>query len=222
MLQLCAGVAAVHELGVVHRDLKPSNCFRIATGGDGDRIKLLDFGIAISTNEAARGDRLTASESVVGTPEYMAPEQARGDDVDARTDIYALGVILGELLTGKVPFTGKSPSGVIAAQIYEPAPCLRALAQRAEVDADIEALYSRALHKDPAQRFASVRELAAAIAAIPAERELVPSRPAIVVRLLGVMSMAAALVAGGLGVGLFVSQQVRADHPLAAECQAPE
>jgi serine/threonine-protein kinase len=205
MLQLCAGLAAAHELGVVHRDLKPSNCFRIATD-EGERIKLLDFGIAISTTEAAREDRVTAESNVVGTPEYMSPEQARGDEVDARTDIYALGVILGELLTGKVPFTGKSASKVIAAHIYEPVPSLRALASSAEVDAEIEALYRRALSKDPADRIASVRAFAAAIAAIPADRELIPRRPSGWSRAMRTLSMAAALVAAGLGVGVCVGQ----------------
>jgi serine/threonine protein kinase len=215
MLQLCAGLVAAHDLGVVHRDLKPSNCFRIA-GHEGDRVKLLDFGIAISTTETPREDRLTAEANVVGTPEYMSPEQARGDEVDARTDIYALGVILGELLTGRVPFTGKSASKVIAAQIYEPVPSLRALAGRADVDQAIDALYCRALSKDPEERFASAREFAAAIAAIPAERELVPRRSAGRSRVMRSLSMAAALLAAALGVGAVVGQHGQ-EGPLACE-----
>lgn len=167
MLQLCAGLAAVHELGVVHRDLKPSNCFRVADG-QGDRIKLLDFGIALATADSSLG------HGVLGTPEYMSPEQARGDAVDVRADIYSLGVIFGELLTGKVPFSG-APSKVITSQIDEPVPSLAALAGIDAVDDEIEAVYGKALSKDPAGRFASVRELAAAIEAIPQSRELVPS-----------------------------------------------
>lgn len=171
MLQLCAGLAAVHELGVVHRDLKPSNCFRIADE-QGERIKLLDFGIALATADPSSGQA-----GVLGTPEYMSPEQARGDAVDVRTDIYALGVIFGELLTGKVPFTGNTASKVITAQIDEPVPSLASLAGLARVDAEIEAVYMKALSKEPAARFASVRELAAAIEAIPVTRELVPAGP---------------------------------------------
>jgi serine/threonine protein kinase len=206
LLQICAGLAAAHELGVVHRDLKPSNCFRIATDA-GEQVKLLDFGIAISTAETTREDRVTAESNVVGTPEYMSPEQARGDEVDARTDIYALGVILGELLTGKVPFTGKSASKVIAAHIYEPVPSLQALAGSTEIDADIEALYRRALSKASADRFASARDFAAAIAAIPAHRELIAPPRSRWSRAVRGLSMAAALVAAGLGVGVFIGQQ---------------
>jgi hypothetical protein len=219
MLQICSGLALAHQRGVIHRDLKPSNCFRVATAA-GEQIKLLDFGIALLTGEAARTARVTRDDNVVGTPEYMSPEQARGDEVDVRSDVYALGVILGELLTGKVPFTSKSATGVIAAHLYESAPSLRALAGRAEVDAQLEAIYAKALRKDPAERFASVEEFAAAIAAIPAERELVPcevqSQRQRRRRRLWTGVVAAAVAIMGLGAGLMGGAPAEA-APVACE-----
>ncbi len=122
ILQLCAGVAAAHERGVVHRDLKPSNCF-IAGTGDGEQLKLLDFGIALATTDspsaAGSAANWTHDDSVIGTPEYMSPEQACGAELDERSDIYSIGIILAELLTGKVPFRGKSSTAIMAAHTTE-------------------------------------------------------------------------------------------------------
>ena len=163
MLQICAGLAAGHATGVIHRDLKPANCYCTPTG-----VKLLDYGIAAKLRAPDRDDRrLTEQGRVVGTPEYMSPEQARGDEVDERSDVYAAGILLGEMLTGRVAFEGKSSAGVIAAQIYEPAPRLRELApEGVEIPPRLERIYARALSKDPAARFASIDELAEALAAL--------------------------------------------------------
>lgn len=165
MRQICAGLAAAHAAGVTHRDLKPANCFCVETL-EGERIKLLDFGIARPAR-LRNGRRLTLTKRVLGTPEYMAPEQAKCERVDGRSDVYAAGIILGELLTGRVPFEAKSVEAVIGAQIYEPVPRLRDLADDgAEIDPAIEAIYARALAKDPNERFASVTAMAEAIAAV--------------------------------------------------------
>ncbi|MCA9682675.1 MAG: serine/threonine protein kinase [Myxococcales bacterium] len=187
MLQICAGLTAAHQAGVVHRDLKPSNCFRVPARGQGkaerEQIKLVDFGIATTfgsglgstraEEERRLGERITGEGTIIGTPEYMSREQARGDEVDARSDVYAAGVIMGELLTGKVPFTGKSKTAVIAAQIYEQPSTLQAMAAPGvTIDARVEAIYARALAKDPGERFADIDALAAAIAAVPADGAL--------------------------------------------------
>ncbi|HLT39661.1 MAG TPA: serine/threonine-protein kinase [Enhygromyxa sp.] len=165
MLEICAGLGAAHRAGVIHRDLKPSNCFRVLVGGR-ESIRLVDFGIAVAIDEIGV-DRLTLNEQIVGTPEYMSPEQARGERVDRRSDIYAAGLLLGQLLTGSLPFRAGTSSAMLAAQIYEVPPRLGSLLPPAvQVPAAVEPIYQRALAKQPDDRFAEVEELAAALRAI--------------------------------------------------------
>jgi serine/threonine protein kinase len=159
LLQLCAALEAVHERAIVHCDVKPSNCLWVRENGQ-EHLKLLDFGVA-RQNDGSR------EESVVGTPDYMSPEQARGDEVDARSDIYSLGIMLGELLTGRVPFIGTSVAALLDSQEHEQPPSLTDLAgPDVELPYELESIYRRALAKNPTQRFASVSELAAALRAI--------------------------------------------------------
>src|SRR5579884_3827484 len=146
-LRVAESLSAAHAQGVVHRDLKPANLFLV--GGRLDDVKLLDFGIA-RTDDAAE---LTASGAVMGTPQYMAPEQVRSELVDARTDVYGLGAVLFRCLAGQPPFAGAHPIAVLAKIVLEPAPRLRSL--RADVPADLDALVSRMLAKEPAERPAS-------------------------------------------------------------------
>jgi serine/threonine protein kinase len=165
MLEICAGLAAVHAAGVVHRDLKPSNCFKV-TGDGCESIRLVDFGIAAAIDEA-RTARLTLNDQILGTPEYMSPEQARSEPVDHRSDIYSAGLLLGELLTGSLPFRAATSPAMLAAQIYEPPPKLRSLLPpNVHIPAALEPVYERALAKDPDRRFANVEEFAAALRAI--------------------------------------------------------
>lgn len=159
LLQLCSALEAVHERGIVHCDVKPSNCLCVIDG-DQEHLTLLDFGVARQIDGCRE-------ESVVGTPDYMSPEQARGDEVDARSDIYSLGIMLGELLTGRVPFIGDSLADLLESQEHELPPSLAMLAGPDVVlPPELETIYRRALAKDPADRFASVGELAAALRAI--------------------------------------------------------
>ncbi len=105
--QICRALSAAHAVGIIHRDLKPENIYLIARGGEADVVKVLDFGIAKTTEaEAARERRLTSPGMAMGTPEYMAPEQAAGRPADARTDVYALGAIMYEMMTGVPPYEG--------------------------------------------------------------------------------------------------------------------
>jgi serine/threonine-protein kinase len=165
MLQICAGLRAVHAAGVVHRDLKPSNCFKVVADGC-ESIRLLDFGIATAIDDRS-SERLTLDDQIVGTPEYMSPEQARGRRVDHRSDIYAAGLVLGEMLTGSLPFRAASSPAMLAAQIYEPPPPLRSLLPPGVlIPAALEPVYARALAKDPNQRFADIDQLAAALRSI--------------------------------------------------------
>ncbi|HEY8375208.1 MAG TPA: serine/threonine-protein kinase [Nannocystis sp.] len=147
--QLCDGLAAAHAAGVVHRDLKPGN---ILIAGD-RTIKIIDFGIARPLADAG----MTATNMILGTPEYMAPEQVRGGLVDARTDIYAVGCVLYHALTGRPPFSGSSPIALGLAHCQEPVTPPRTL--RPDIPAEWEVLILRALEKDPARRFQTALEL---------------------------------------------------------------
>jgi serine/threonine protein kinase len=143
--QVAAALAVAHSRRVVHRDLKPSNLFLV--DGDSERVKVLDFGVA----RLLRGADLTGTGEIVGTPEYMAPEQARGDKtIDARADVFALGSVLFRCLTGRSPFVGKSAASVLARLVLENAPRLRQL--RPELPPELDDLVARMLAKDPAQR----------------------------------------------------------------------
>lgn len=148
--QLASALDYAHGRGVVHRDVKPSN---IMLDPDG-QVKLMDFGLV----RAGEGTQLTRSGVVLGTPEYMAPEQALGETVDGRADIYALGVVLYRMLTGHVPFARSTPYAVTYAHIHEPPPPLRTL--RPDLPAAVEAVVFKALAKQPAERYGRAGQLA--------------------------------------------------------------
>jgi serine/threonine protein kinase len=154
---LAAGVAealaVAHSLGVVHRDVKPSN---IMVARDG-AVKLLDFGLARGVGIDVT--TLTRTGTIVGTPSYMSPEQFDTHGVDERSDIYSLGVVLFEMLTGKLPFTGQTPVAIAIKHKIEPARPPRAL--RSELPAWIDRVVVRCLEKDPAHRFATAADLCA-------------------------------------------------------------
>jgi serine/threonine-protein kinase len=164
LLQACEAVAEAHLLGIVHRDLKPTNLF-LARGPDGSvGVKVIDFGISkwIGGQSQADDGQLTTTAGPLGSPRYMSPEQLGASRVvDGRTDIWALGVILHELVTGTHPFVGESAADLCARILRDPAPALGAeLAGAAALDP----IYQRCLAKDPALRFPSVGDLAAALA----------------------------------------------------------
>jgi branched-chain amino acid transport system substrate-binding protein len=142
-----------HSQGVVHRDIKPGN---ILIGSSG-QVTLTDFGIA----RAAQETRLTATGTLMGTPEYMSPEQARGEEVDQRTDQYSLGVVAYEMLSGHVPFGGTTPHGVLYKQIHEPPPPIRQA--RPELPPGLEATLQKALAKEPDERYRTVTAFAEAL-----------------------------------------------------------
>ncbi|MCD0483352.1 serine/threonine-protein kinase [Streptacidiphilus sp. ASG 303] len=156
--QLCSVLAAVHAVPVVHRDLKPRN---VMVRPDGT-LTVLDLGVA-SVLEAD-GTRLTRTGAPVGSPAYMAPEQAMGGAVGPRTDLYALGVLLHELLSGTVPFAGSTALGVLHRHLYEPPVPLREV--RPEVPGPLEALVLRLLAKDPGDRPADAWEVYGALAGL--------------------------------------------------------
>jgi serine/threonine-protein kinase len=150
--EVALGVSAAHAAGVIHRDIKPQNVIvgpSPAAGGAGPRVvKVIDFGLASTTFLAG----MTATGMILGTAEYMAPEQVRGTACDARTDVYALGALAYHVFCGRPPFRGESPIAVGFAQLTEPPPPPRE--QRAEIPEGVERAILRALAKDPSARFA--------------------------------------------------------------------
>lgn len=160
-LQLCAGLAAAHLRGAVHRDLKPENVFLTERNGQKDFVKILDFGLARVGQGPARG--LTTVGKVLGTPYYMAPEQALGDPVDGRADLYALGIILYQLTTGTLPFDGAKAGEVMFKQVNEPPPPL--LSRNPALPPALVSIIERCLVKDRDKRYASALVLAQALSA---------------------------------------------------------
>jgi serine/threonine-protein kinase len=172
VLQACEAVAEAHKLGIVHRDLKPANLFLTRRADGSNFIKVLDFGISKAVSGAAGSVpdlSLTKTSAVMGSPMYMAPEQMRSTrTVDARADIWALGVILYELISGRVPFEATTMPELCALVLTEPPPSLR---ERCPwVPPALAAAVERCLQKDPAQRYGNLAELAKALVGLGSER----------------------------------------------------
>lgn len=151
MVQLCAGLGAAHAVGVIHRDLKPANIF-LETGG---RLVIVDFGIA--RVQDGEGTELTEAGCLIGSPQYMAPEQFRGEAVDARTDIYSLGGVVFEMLTNRKVFSASNIVALAYSHTFEDTPDLTDW--RTDVPARLQAIVRRCLAKDPGDRFLNTNEI---------------------------------------------------------------
>jgi serine/threonine-protein kinase len=179
-IQLCRALGAAHQAAIVHRDLKPENVFLTKRDGIEDFVKVLDFGIAKVANGPKR---LTRAGEVLGTPHYMSPEQCEGDDVDHRTDIYALGVLLYEMVTGHVPHDADTMMGILTKHIYDdPIPPRVRVPQITE---QLERVIMRCLEKKPEHRYQTMREVEADLERVQSGRQplgpevvtLAPTRP---------------------------------------------
>jgi serine/threonine-protein kinase len=158
-VDIARALAAAHERGLIHRDIKPGNVMVLPDG----RVKVVDFGIA----RAAGSDTLTGTGVVLGSTAYLSPEQAGGQPVDERADLYALGCVLYEMLTGHVPFRADTPIATMYRHVNEDAPPPSTISP---VQPELEAVVMRCLEKDPKRRYASAAELEAALFAVPLAR----------------------------------------------------
>ena len=222
-LQIAQGLDAVHTKGIVHRDLKPENIFILnSDGAEGGQeyVKIVDFGIAVagrvptmvrvagaedtasSEVETSGGftERQTQKGTLLGTPHYMSPEQADGADVDARSDQYALGCILYELITGQVPFDDpKSPTKVLMAHLSKEVEPPRKRCPEARIPEEVEAIVMRMLAKRREDRYLTIGDVAQALAQVlttlaPDENLLLPSRSSLDNRVVPARSMTTKVV----------------------------
>jgi serine/threonine protein kinase len=160
MLEVCQALRSAHGQGVIHRDLKPANVIL----EKGDRVVVVDFGMSkIITGAGTGTTNLTAHNMLFGTPEYMSPEQARGDELDARCDVYAAGVMLYEMLTGTPPFSGATPLNVLTAHLTSDIEPPSRRVKDGRISKGLESVVMHALARDRDQRYPSASALAAAI-----------------------------------------------------------
>jgi len=159
--QLCEVLQAAHTDGIIHRDLKPANLMVVDPDTPYEHIKVMDFGLAKLLGPCEmQGGNITGAEFAIGTPGYMCPEQAKGEEMDHRGDLYSVGVILYELLTGRLPFSGSSTMDVLIAHATEPPPPFTKVGAADWVPPAIEAVVQACLAKTPAQRPGHARDLA--------------------------------------------------------------
>ncbi len=198
--QLCRALAAAHDAGIIHRDLKPENVFLTRRNETEDFVKVLDFGIAKVANGPKR---LTRAGEVLGTPHYMSPEQCEGDNVDHRTDIYALGVLLYEMVTGHVPHDADTMMGILTKHMYEdPIP---PKVRVPHVSEQLEQVIMRCLEKKAEQRYQTMHEIEADLQRVHAGQQpvgantvtLTPTRPPAPAR-----QRVSPIYLGGLGVAV--------------------
>jgi len=157
LMQITKGLRAAHGNGIIHRDMKPENVYLIQREGRPDFVKVLDFGIAKIINaEEGGGPALTQTGMIFGTPEYMSPEQAQGSPPDHRVDVYAVGCIMYQMLTGHVPFTAENFMGILTKHLLEVPVPPRKRRPDLNIAADVEAICLRAMEKDRDKRFADM------------------------------------------------------------------
>src|SRR5258707_11346781 len=164
LAQMCAGLHHAHELQIIHRDLKPENVMLVPGDDDGvERAVVMDFGLAKERRADPAIAKLTATGIILGTPEFMSPEQIRGKPLDARSDIYALGIVAFEMFTGKLPFQGRNAQEMMIARLRgQPTP-IRQL--RADTPSAVEKALTKALQTNPDDRYTTALEFADALTA---------------------------------------------------------
>lgn len=214
--EILAALEFAHALGVVHRDLKPGNIF-VTEHIEGQGVKILDFGLAkfLTSETTGAGQTLTQSGMVLGTPQYMPPEQGTGDRIDARADLYAVGCVLYEMLAGRPPFERESQVELIRAHLLDPPPPLPRKPALAAHREELDVIIGRAMAKEPDQRFASAADMRAALDTLGTGQLTQPLRTR-----RGVIALLSAM-ALWLVVGLWWAQRPDDDQDRPAGAQAP-
>lgn len=177
--QIASGLQVAHDLKIVHRDLKPENVI-IATADD--KAVVMDFGLAKERRAGAELEKLTATGIVLGTPEFMSPEQLRGKPLDGRTDVYALALMTYEMLTGKLPFEGKSQQELMIARLRDAPIPIRRLKPELNLSAGVEKVLLKGMERDPEHRYRTAPEFADAFADAA---QTTPNRASRIMRLFG-------------------------------------
>ena len=213
-LQVAKGLGAAHARGIVHRDLKPENIFLVADG----RVKILDFGLA-SLQDAGSQPPVAGDGGMLmaGTAGYMAPEQVRGEPVDQRADIFALGAILYELLAGRRPFAAPTVLGTLEAVLTRHPPPLSQL--NPDVPSDLAGIVQRSLAKAPEERFPSVAALVSALEETAQARNLAPAPTLLAVLRRPSVALTAAIVSLGIAAGVW-RWNVAASHVFTLQISA--
>ncbi|MBY0551564.1 MAG: tetratricopeptide repeat protein [Candidatus Obscuribacterales bacterium] len=175
-VQVCEGLAHAHEKGVIHRDIKPNNLMLVNFIGQSDFVKIVDFGIAkIATPSEGEGEELTQTGEIFGSPMYMSPEQCRGKELDARSDIYSTGCVLYRCLTGRPAFAGRDAMECMFRQVHEAPVCFRDVCPDFNLPMSLEAIVQKALAKEPDERFQHMIEFRDAL--IDLYRDIVGETP---------------------------------------------
>lgn len=174
--QVLAALQEAHEHGIIHRDLKPDNVMITSVGGDDVFVKVLDFGLAQLADPGEEANKITAAGEVFGTPLYMSPEQAAGEEIGPPADLYALACIVYELLCGRPPFQGTRPMNVLMKHVNAPVPPLT-LKPGLSLSPEFEALVMRCLAKHPHERYPSARAMLDALFGTPEGRAIATSVP---------------------------------------------
>jgi PAS domain S-box-containing protein len=167
VVQICSALGATHAQGLIHRDLKPANVVRLSSG----TVKVLDFGLVKPIEKSSSEPTVTTGSMLVGTPWFMSPEHCKGEELDARADVYSLGVMLYEMMTGRLPFEGNHPFELIAKHLNEPIPLPSSLDPPVSLPPAAEMILIKALAKDRTERYQSMHELADAIYRLAAEQD---------------------------------------------------
>jgi len=162
---IAAGLHAAHELEIIHRDLKPENVMICADASGEEYAVVMDFGLAKDREAARFLEKLTATGVVLGTPEFMSPEQLRGKPLDRRTDVYSLGLLTYEMLTGKLPFPGETQQDLLLARLRSHPTPIRAMRPDLGFSAELEKVLTKAMQRVPDERYATAPEFASALSA---------------------------------------------------------